>query len=206
MANSPVAAIQVHEGKAVGITLEDGSEQPADIVVSNADVHFTETTLLPAKYHSQSAKYWQNKEASPGALLLYLGVRGRIPEFEHHTLLFVEAWRENFDAIYKAKEYPKSASLYICTPSRTDSTTAPQGCENVFVLVPLPAGKVPTPAGQEELVRHYLRQILAMTGVDLSKRLITKTVFGPEDFRTKYHSWQASMLGQSHKLTQSAFF
>jgi len=202
----PVTAIQVAGKEATGVTLADGSTHPADVIISNADVHFTETKLLPVTHRSYSKKYWRNKQASPSALLLYLGVQGSIPEFEHHTLLFVNAWRQNFDAIYTSKNYPKSASLYICTPSRTDSSTAPRGFENVFVLVPLPAGKVPSPDEQEQLVAHYLKQILAMTGVDLASRLKTKTVFGPSDFATKYHSWQASMLGQSHKLTQSAFF
>jgi phytoene dehydrogenase-like protein len=45
-----------------------------------------------------------------------------------------------------------------------------------------------------------------MTGVDLASRTITSSTFGPNDFATKYYSWQSSMLGQSHKLTQSAFF
>ena len=204
--DSAVEQILVHDGVAAGVQLADGSRQFADYVVSNADLHFTETKMLPISSQSYPESYWQRKEASPSAILLYLGVEGKLPQFEHHNLLFVDAWRENFTAMYDTHEYPKKASLYICVPSRTDETVAPPEDENVFVLIPVPSGKTPDQQTQDALVERYLQQIYDMTGVDLRDRLLSKTVFGPEDFRTQYHAWQASMLGQSHKLYQSAFF
>ncbi len=203
--NKAVKRIVVSNGTASGIELEDGSKVEADVVISNADLHFTETKLLKPDQQTYPEKYWAKQEASPSALLLYLGVKGSIPEFEHHTLLFVDDWKANFDAIYKTKTTPEQASLYISKTSQSDST-APKGHENIFVLVPLPAGITVTKKQTEQLTAHYLQQIKTMTGVDLQSRIVSKTVFGPNDFKTKYHSWQSSMLGPSHKLSQSAFF
>lgn len=201
-----VKAIQTEGAQAMGITLQDGTAVAADIVISNADLHHTETRLLPESARSYPASYWTKKEPSPSALLLYLGIEGKVPEFEHHTLLFVEDWKANFDAIYKTKTMPKKASLYISKTSHTDPETASKGNENIFVLVPLPAGVTVSDKEVERLSAHYLEQIKQMTGVDLASRIITKTHFGPNDFKTKYNSWQSSMLGPSHKLWQSAFF
>jgi phytoene desaturase len=203
---SPAAHIVVSHGTASGIELEDGSKIEADIVISNADLHFTETKLLRPEFQSYPEKYWAKKEASPSALLLYLGIKGKVPEFEHHTLLFVKNWKANFDAIYATKNAPDTASLYISKTSHTDPETAPKGHENIFVLVPIPAGISLSPQQTEALTATYLEQIKSMTGVDLASRIVSKTVFGPDDFRTKYNSWQSSMLGPSHKLSQSAFF
>jgi phytoene desaturase len=204
--DSPVKRIAISHGTATGIELLDGSKGEAEIIISNADLHFTETTLLSAPYQSYPQKYWDKQEASPSALLLFLGIKGSVPEFEHHTLLFVEDWKANFDAIYHSKQAPETASLYISKTSHTDASTAPKGHENIFVLVPLPADISLTPELTDQLTGHYLEQIKRMTGVDLASRIVSQTSFGPDDFKTKYHSWQASMLGPSHKLSQSAFF
>ena len=72
--------------------------------------------------------------------------------------------------------------------------------------MPLPAGISLTAKKTKELADYYLEQIEAMTGVSLKNNLLVKELFGPDDFKTKYHAWQSSMLGQSHLLNQSAFF
>lgn len=178
----------------------------ADIIISNADLHHTETKLLKHTDQTYSASYWKTKQPGPSALLIYLGIEGKIPEFEHHNLLFVDAWKQNFKAIYDTKTIPEKASIYISKTSQSDKSVAPKNTENVFVLVPLPAGINVSDKKVEELASHYLKQIKAMTDVDLADRIIVKELFGPNDFKTKYYSWQSSMLGQSHVLKQSAFF
>mgnify|MGYP003582227438 CR=1 FL=1 len=200
-----VTRIVVEDGRASGIQLGDNTTVESDIVIANADLHFTETKLLAPKYQTYPAAYWKKKEPSPSALLMYIGVEGKIPEFEHHTLLFTKNWRQNFHAIFKTKQVPTPASLYISKTSGLDST-APKGCENIFILVPLPAGIALTAEEQESLADEYLAQIKDTTGVDIKSRTRTRTLFGPNDFVSSYNSWQGSMLGPSHKLTQSAFF
>jgi phytoene desaturase len=203
--NAEVESIVTENGEARGVTV-GGSVYEADIVISNADLHFTETTLLSERDRSYDEGYWSNKEAGPSALLMYLGVRGRLPDLEHHNLLFVDDWKKNFDDIYERKLLPEKASIYICKPSHTDASVAPVGDENVFVLVPLPSGISMDGDETERVALKYLTQIRDMTGIDLGKDAIVKNYFSPDDFGSLYHSWQNSMLGQSHLLKQSAFF
>ncbi|MBL8160294.1 phytoene desaturase [Candidatus Saccharibacteria bacterium] len=197
-----------HTGnRAGGITFADGSQTAADIIISNADLHHTETRLLDRSAQSYPEKYWQNREAGPSALLLYLGIKGKLPQLSHHNLLFVDAWRQNFEAIYRDRTFPDPASIYLCKPSATDKTVAPKGHENVFVLVPLPPGRIPSDKEQHQLVTTYLRQIANMTGIpDLMERITYQSVFGPGDFSRVFHAWQSTALGPSHLLRQSAMF
>lgn len=202
---SPVARIITSGRSAIGVQLEDGTVVKADEVISNADLHFTETQLLSKEAQSYPEAYWAKKEASPSALLMYLGIKGSIPEFEHHTLVFTEDWKQNFDDIFKRKQVPHPASLYISKTSQSDNT-APKGYENIFVLVPLPAGIEIAPNKLDTLADAYLEQVKTTTGVDLKARSVSRTLFGPNDFSKKFNAWQSTMLGPSHKLTQSAFF
>lgn len=198
--------INTHTDRATSITLNDKTIVTADIVISNADMHHTETVMLDVNNRSFDASYWQRKEAGPSALLMYLGVEGKVPEFEHHTLLFADDWKQNFDAIYHDGKFPHPASIYISKTSGTDPSTAPRRNENIFILVPLPSGVEIASAELNDLADKYIAQIETMTGVQLANRLLVKELFGPNDFRTKYYSWRSSMLGQSHLLRQSAFF
>jgi phytoene desaturase len=204
----------------------------ADVVVSAADLHHTETALLPADLQSFGEEYWASKNPGPSALLMYLGVEGELPELEHHTLLFSRDWRDNFGRIFgDVKSIPEPPSLYVCKPSTVDPSTAPAGRTNLFVLVPLPAepslgagtglGAPDAPsasasasasgnsgsAALEKLGDAVIQQIADWTGAsDLNSRIVLRRTRGPQDFVDDYNSWSGSMLGPAHTLAQSAMF
>lgn len=205
--NSPVKRITTTGGVASGIELTNGKIIDADIVISNADLHFTETSLLNDADQSYPAKYWSKREAGPSALLMYLGVKGKLPELEHHNLFFVDDWKKNFDAIFNDKRLPSPASIYLCKPSQTDPSVAPKGSENVFVLVPLPPGISINKKQLSSAADSYLEQIENHMGIsDLRERITFRELFGPDDFANKFNAWQGTALGPSHILHQSAIF
>lgn len=203
--NSAVNSIMVTDGIASGIKLKNGNSVDADIVISNADLAYTEMSLLDAQWQSYPRSYWNKKQSSPSALLVYLGVKGNLKEFEHHNLFFVDEWEENFDAI-KQSRLPDPASMYVCKPSQTDDTVAPVGHENLFILVPLPSGHDIEASQYPSLADHYIAQLERMAGVSIRDRIVSQHFFGPNDFSDRFHAWQNTMLGPSHLLQQSAMF
>lgn len=202
-----VALITNRGKQATGIVLENGVCVEADIVVSNADLHHTETKLLAPERQSYPQSSWDKKEAGISALLLYVGIRGLLPQLEHHNLYFVDAWKENFEHIYRHKQIPQSASMYVSRTSATDPSTAPDGHENLFVLVPLPTSLHLDETEKAKLANHYIQQFGRAIGESsLTDRVVTMQTFGPDDFRHRFNSWQGSALGMSHLLGQSALF
>lgn len=203
--NHPVAAIRTEGKRAAGVTTADGTGIAADIVISNADMHFTETQLLPRQLQSYPETYWRKKQSAPSALLMYLGIDGKLPELTHHNLIFTKNWRQNFDDIFKRQVLPKPASMYICKPSETDPNVAPKGTENVFVLVPLPAKLDGTAPNMERHAEEYIAQLTHAIGVpDFKERIRYKRLFGPHDFKDTFNAWNGTALGLSHVLSQSA--
>lgn len=206
--NSPVAQIQITDGKATGVVLEDNSVIAADIVVSNADLRHTETMLVPEEYRSFTEAYWSKRQPGPGAMLLSLGIRGSLPTLQHHNLYFVDNWRENFDSIYVDAKIPENASIYVCNPTKTDASLAPADHENIFVLMPLPAGVQLSATDTQVLTERCIEILARMTGEDdLAERIVSKHVFGPNDFGERFNAWELNAFGgESHLLSQSVIF
>ena len=186
----------------------------ADVVVATADLHHVETTLLPRALQTYPESWWRRRTSSPGGVLVMLGIRGELPQLPHHTLLFTRDWAANFGAIADGR-VPSPASTYVCKPSATDSSVAPPGHENLFLLVPAPAdpalghgGVDGAGAGAvERIADEAIEQLGRWAGVgDLPDRVVVRRTVGPADFRDDLGAWRGGILGPAHTLRQSAFF
>lgn len=203
-----VREIIVSDGRATGVRLDDDSEAHADLVISNADLYHTETSLLAPEHQSFPRNYWDKRQPGPGALLVSLGIKGELPSLHHHNLFFVDEWRDNFRAIYEDKTTPKHASIYVCNPTKTDPTLAPKNHENLFFLVPIPSGVTLTRKQQQQLADTSIATFSKAAGIpDLAERIVEQHLFGPEDFAERYNAWEFNAFGgESHLLRQSVIF
>lgn len=205
--NSPVAEIVVEDGVTIGVCLEDGEIVEADIVISNADIWFTETKLLASKWQTHPQKYWNKRVMAPSAFIIYLGISEKLPSLIHHNLLFSEDWRKNFDDIYKDPCLPDEPSLYVCAPSVTDGTVAPDGKENLFVLVPIASDLKMTEAEKDA----YSDKVLALMEKEMNlpglrEKIEYKRIYTVDNFAADYNSFKGSALGLAHTIWQTAIF
>lgn len=203
-----VQEIIVNDGHAAGVRLDNGEEAHADLVISNADLYHTETSLLAPEHQSFPRNYWDTRQPGPGALLVSLGVTGKLPSLQHHNLFFVDEWRDNFRAIYEDKTIPKHASIYVCNPTKTDPTLAPKNHENLFLLIPIPSGVSLTSTQQQQLADTSVAAFSKAAGLpDLAERIVEQHLFGPQDFAERYNAWEFNAFGgESHLLRQSVIF
>ncbi|NUL45761.1 phytoene desaturase [Cellulosimicrobium funkei] len=206
------------KARATGVRVRgrDGEERelPAGVVVSAADLHHTETTLLPRPLQTFPEAWWSRRTSGPGGVLVMLGVRGTLPELQHHSLFFTRDWKANFSAI-AAGTVPDPASVYVCKPSATDPGVTPDGHENLFVLVPMPADPALGRGGLdgngdpmiEKIADAALEQVARWAGIpDLAERTVVRRTVGPTDFAEDLGAWRGGILGPAHTLAQSAFF
>lgn len=215
--SAAVHRIVVEGGAARGVLYRDaaGVEQrvDAELVVATSDLHHTQTVLLDPEYRDLDERWWHRRDPGPGAVMAMLGVRGEVPQLAHHTLLLVDDWDSGFAALRRGRGLPHDPSLYISRPSATDPTVAPEGHENLFILVPVPAdpalghGGIDG-AGDEPIERFVdgtIDQISAWTGAsDLRERVVVRRTVAPGDFADDLHSWSGGALGPAHTLRQSA--
>ena len=182
-----------------------------DWVVAACDLHHLETRLLPPGLVSVPARVWEKRDPGMGALTIMLGIEGRVPGLQHHNLFFTEEWGENFASVFGGRTAgpPEPASTYVCAPTVTDDSVAPEGCESLFILVPFPAN--PSLRAGQAALEAYADRVIDSVGArvgtpDLRQRVRVRHVRAPGDFARSFRAWSGTALGPAHTLSQSAMF
>ncbi|WP_324721143.1 phytoene desaturase family protein [Salinimicrobium sp. HB62] len=181
-----------------------GEEIEFDAVIAAADYQHVEEKLLPKKFQNYGEKYWENKTFAPSCLIYYLGISERIPELEHHTLFFDEDLFEHSVEIYKDPKWPEKPLFYVCCPSRTDDSVAPEGHENLFLLMPLAPGLEDDEAVREKFFQIMMGRIEKQIGRSISGKVDYKKSYCVSDFITDYNSYKGNAYGLANTLQQTA--
>lgn len=201
--NTPVEKIGVENGKAAYIIAND-TKINADIVVSGADYHHSET-LLDEQYRQYSEKFWQKKTFAPSSLLFYVGFNKTIKNVEHHTLFFDVDFDAHAKDIYDTPQWPEEPLFYASFPSKTDAGAAPQGMEAGIFLIPLAPGIEDTPELREQYFEKIIKRFENLTNQEVCNSIIFKESFCVSDFVKDYNSYKGNAYGLANTLLQTAF-
>ncbi len=201
--NATVEKILVENDQAKALII-DGKNIAADIILSGADYHHTET-LLEEKHRTYSEKYWESRVFAPSSLLFYIGFDKKIENISHHALFFDVDFNQHAKDIYDEPKWPTNPLFYANFPSLTDPSAAPEGMESAFFLIPLAPGINDT----EELREQYFNKIIdrfeALTQQSVRKNIIFKKSFCKNDFVSEYNSYKGNAYGMANTLLQTAF-
>ena len=202
--NANVDAITVENGAVTGVDYNNGEHQNLDKLIAGADYQFVESKLLPKEYRNYSDDYWQKRKLAPSSLLFYLGVNKKVAGLEHHNLFFDEEFELHSKEIYDTPQWPTKPLFYVCVPSKTDDTVAPQGSENMFVLMPLATGIEDNETIREKYYHLLLSRIEKRTGVSIREHVVYKRSYAINDFVADYNAFKGNAYGLANTLDQTA--
>ncbi|WP_298120191.1 oleate hydratase [Flavobacterium sp.] len=201
--NANIEKIEVTDGKATALVV-NGERVLADIILSGADYHHSET-LLDEKHRAYSEKYWEKKTFAPSSLLFYVGFDKKIDNVEHHSLFFDVDFDVHAQDIYDNPKWPKEPLFYASFPSKTDSNSAPEGKEAAIFLIPLAPGLNDTNELREEYFEKIITRLEKLTAQSLKNNIIFKESFCVNDFIKDYNSYKGNAYGMANTLLQTAF-
>ncbi|MCA1664707.1 MAG: phytoene desaturase [Myxococcales bacterium] len=201
--------IIVDGGRASGVRLAGGRTLPATIVVSNGDAPATYKRLLPA---SARRKHSDDKvdrmRYSMSLFVSYFGTKKQYSDLAHHTILLGPRYRELLTDIFDRKRLATDFSLYLHAPTRTDPSLAPPGCENFYVLSPVPhleSGDDWSKRGAE--YQQTIFESLERTVIPgLRDNLVTSRFITPDTFAGELASEKGAAFSIQPVLMQSAYF
>ncbi len=201
--NSPVEGFVLRGKKIEAITMA-GKSIAVDHVVAGADYNHVEQELLPPPYRRYSKKYWDKRSLAPSCLIFYVGVNKRLDKLLHHNLFFDADFKQHTDEIYQDPSWPTDPLFYVCCPSKTDETVAPEGCENLFILIPVASGLADEESTREKYFEQVMDRIETLTGQPIKSHVVYKKSYAHRDFIENYNSYKGNAYGLANTIRQTA--
>ncbi len=202
--NTPVTSLEIVDKKVTAVITPD-QRYETPFVLASADYQHVEKDLLPKAFRSYSKKYWNSRVLSPSSLIFFLGIDKKLEGVEHHTLFFDQDFSKHADSIYKNPHWPENPALYFSCTSKTDTTVAPEGMENLYVLIPVATGLEDTEETREKYFGMMLERFRQLTGQDISENIVFKRSYAHADFEADYNAFKGNAYGLANTLMQTAF-
>ncbi len=176
----------------------------ADIIVAAADYHHVEQKLIDSQYQQYNQDYWEKRDLAPSSIIFYLGIDKKLKKLLHHNLFFDADFTLHADEIYTNPAWPTNPLFYVCCPSKTDDTVAPEGKENIFILIPTAPGLIDDDAVLEKYYTMVMERLETYCGEEIRTHVIYKKPFAARDFVSDYHSFKGNAYGLANTLKQTA--
>ena len=202
--STEISKILINNDLVHAVELANGEEVKLDGLVAAGDYAHMET-LLPKTYRNYTSSYWEKRVFAPSSLIFYLGIDKKIDGLEHHNLFFDESLDHHAHEIYNAPKWPTKPLFYACVPSKTDRSVAPEGNENIFILMPLAAGLEDTEALRAKYFDIILNRLEKRLNVDIRNAIVYHRSYCIKDFKKDYYSYKGNAYGLANTLNQTAF-
>lgn len=201
--NSEINKITVEDSSVKSLTSHD-EEIATDYVIAGADYHHVDRELLPPAYSNYREPYWENRKLAPSSLIFYLGINKRLKNLLHHNLFFDQDFALHTSEIYTNPKWPTNPLFYVCCPSKTDDSVAPEGMENLFILIPVAPGLEDEALIREKYATLILDRLEKLTGQAIKEHIVYQRSYAHKDFISDYNSFKGNAYGLANTLRQTA--
>lgn len=182
-----------------------GKTWHADDFIVNADaVAFRGSIFNRKKY---STERLDKKKWTLAPFTMYLGVKGKIDNIDHHNYFLGTNFKDYADKIFKNEVSLEKPYYYVNAMSKFNENAAPEGHENLFVLVPVPDMRYkPDWSDAENIADSVIKDLSERIDYDIKNNLVSKTVLNPREWAGFLNLYQGSGLGLAHNLDQIGAF
>ena len=211
--DTPVSEIVIRAGKAAGVRTAEGIFD-SDFVLSTADFPYVMQELVSDR--KAKGKYRDGKindmDYSCSCLMYYIGLKRNLKDrMSLHSIVFSDDFEGNIQQIFKGR-FPDDPSVYVYAPTTMDASLAPEGCDGIYVLTPVPELKTGGIDWKDEKTREdikkkifmQLQRIEPLKGFERS--IVFMREFTPVDFKERFNSQFGATFGLRPTLLQSNYF
>lgn len=184
---------------------QENQQWEADMFVVNADAAaFRGKVFNRQKYNEEKLDKYHWTLAP---FTIYLGVNGKLDTLDHHNYFLGNNFKDYAATIFNASEAPEHPYYYVSVNSKSNPETAPKGCENIFILCPVPDLRhKPNWDDADKLTENIIDDLAKRTGFPIQENIITQTVWNPVDWQEAFDLYKGSGLGLAHDMNQIGGF
>lgn len=199
--NTEIVKVNRANGGIQSFLDQNGKTWESDIFVSNSDAAAFRGKILGRK------KFTENKldkmEWSLAPFTIYMGVKGKIPQLNHHNYFLGTNFKDYADKIFSTDMIPEKPYYYVNVSSKSNPKCAPEGHENLFILCPVPDRRFkPDWSDEEAVADNIIKDLSERIGFDLKAHTVSRTIASPVEWEGKFNLYRGSGLGLSHGLKQ----
>ena len=176
----------------------------ADYVICSGDYHHFDQNILDEKFRNYSESYWDKRVLAPSSLLFYIGLDKKLKNVLHHCLFFDKDFEKHAEEIYTTPRWPSEPLFYASFTSKSDSTVAPKGHENMFLLMPTAPDLEDNKIIRERYFDLIISRLEKLTNQNIKDHIVYKKSYAIRDFKKDYHSFKGNAYGLANTLFQTA--
>ena len=170
--------------------------------VSSADYPYTDSHLIPDEKGNYSLKQWNKKDLAPSALIFYIGLNKKLPSLLHHNMFVDQGFKKQLNSISKSSHWPEEPSFFVTVASKTDASVAPEGCENLVVMIPVASGLDDSGKIREHYLNMLIEKLETVTKTSIREHIIYQKSYAHTDFVNDYHAFKGNAYGLANTRTQ----
>ena len=203
--NTEIISVGSSNGKLISLLDTNGKEWTSDIFISNSDAASFRGRVLERKNFSDQKLDKMDWTLAP--FTIYLGVKGKISGLMHHNYFLGKNFREYADKIFTSSISPQKPYYYVNVSSKSWPESAPEGCENLFILCPVPDRRFKAEWNDKnELADNIISDLSRRVDFDIKENLLVKEIWSPVDWENKFNLYKGSGLGLAHGINQVGAF
>ena len=196
----------VANGRKLDCLVDQNNRQwKSDIVVVNSDAaSFRGRIFKRPKFTMEKL---DKMEWTMGPLTIYLGLKCKLPQVEHHNYYLGDNFKEYANKVFQSSGTLQKPYYYVNVLSRNNPGCAPEGCESLFFVCPVPDLRFKKDwDDKDEIVNSILADFSKRINQDILPEIVSKTIYTPVDWQNQYNLHRGSGLGLSHKMLQIGAF
>jgi phytoene desaturase len=178
-----------------------GNVYEGDVFIVNSDAAAFRGKVFERPDYSE--KKLDSMDWTLAPFTIYLGVKGKIENLNHHNYFLGNNFTEYAEKIFKTSVNPQKPYYYVNVSSKSNPDCAPEGCENLFILCPVPDLRYKKQWNDsEQLADTIIRDLSERIGFDIASNTMTRVVLNPKEWAEKFNLYKGSGLGLAHGLNQ----
>jgi len=182
----------------------NGKEWIADTFIVNADAAVFRGKFLHRSKFTKEKLNKMNWTIAP--FTIYLGVKGKISGLEQHNYFLGNNFTDYAENLLSNKISLEKPYYYVNVSSKHNPDCAPDNCEAIFILCPVPDLRFKEDWNDREtLADTIISDLQERCNFNIKENIISKTILDPKDWEKMFGLYMGSGLGLGHNLAQVAY-
>ena len=203
--NTEIVGYEYENRKLTSLIDQNNRKWTADIFVINSDAALFRSSVFKRKKYSGS--HLKRMSWTMGYLTFYLGINKKLPQVDHHNYFLGNNYEEYAKDVMKNPGTLEKPYYYVNVLSKHNAECAPKSHEALFFVCPVPNLLFKQDwSDKDSIINSIIDDFSMRIKQDISKNIVVRMAYTPEDWQNKFNLYKGAGLGLSHNMLQIGAF